>query len=138
MWAISGADDRFVELWRADADAHEHGSVSAVAHTPALDGLPGGDGHLGWLVSASENLLNLWECGSGRGAPALQACPVQRITAPSHILCEHKAALHTSMDNTVKCMAPYLDSGPAWHAYTIVSSKAQLPNCGIEEQRTSS
>ena len=47
-------------------------AVSALAYAPMIRELPGGDGHGGWLLSASKNMLNLWECTSGAGDPALQ------------------------------------------------------------------
>jgi len=51
---------------------HDMNDVGAVAYAPMLRELPGGDGHAGWLLSSSKNMLNLWECTSGSGAPALQ------------------------------------------------------------------
>jgi len=38
-----------------------------MSYCPQIDGLPGGDGHAGWLVSASRQILNLWECSPGGG-----------------------------------------------------------------------
>jgi hypothetical protein len=53
--------------WASDPDEHLHKPVTALAYVSRLPGLPGGDGHSGWLVSASRGLLNLWE--ANRAAP---------------------------------------------------------------------
>ena len=47
--------------------------VTGIAYAQSLPGLPGGDGHAGWAISASKGLLQLWECSrsGGRGEPAL-------------------------------------------------------------------
>ena len=60
--------------WRTDGGDHGGHPVSALAYAPRIAGLPGGDGHAGWLVSASRQLLNLWECSAsaGKGEPSLQ------------------------------------------------------------------
>ncbi|KAK9823156.1 hypothetical protein WJX72_000685 [[Myrmecia] bisecta] len=42
-----------------------------MVYTPAIPGLAGGDGHAGWVVTASQQLLNLYECNPGGGADAL-------------------------------------------------------------------
>lgn len=59
------------------SDPVEHGSsaVAALAYVPRIPGLPGGDGHMGWLISSSRRLLNLFECNAGgsrdRDVPSL-------------------------------------------------------------------
>ena len=60
--------------WRTEEGDHGGHPVSALAYAPRLPGLPGGDGHAGWLIAASRQLLNLWECSAsgGRGEPSLQ------------------------------------------------------------------
>lgn len=61
--------------WRTDAADHSGDAVTAMAYARSYEGLPGGDGHAGWLVSASRGLLNLWECSAsgGRGEASLTA-----------------------------------------------------------------
>jgi hypothetical protein len=61
--------------WSTDVADHSGDAVSAMVYVPALPGLPGGDGHAGWLISASHQLLNLWEgsASGGQGEPSLQA-----------------------------------------------------------------
>jgi len=61
--------------WRTDAGDHGGDAVTAMAYAPSFEGLPGGDGHAGWLVTASAGLLNLWECSAsgGRGEASLTA-----------------------------------------------------------------
>ncbi len=60
-------------LWSTEAEDHEKEPVTSLAHAESLEGLPGGPGHAGWLVSSSRGCLNLWECypGSGSGDAAL-------------------------------------------------------------------
>ena len=60
-------------LWSTEAEDHEKEPVVALAHAESVEGLPGGPGHAGWLVSSSRGCLNLWECypGSGSGDAAL-------------------------------------------------------------------
>ena len=72
--------------WRTDASDHGGDAISAMAYSPSFQGLPGGDGHAGWLVSASRGLLNLWECSAsgGRGEASLTARPVKK---PSFMFC---------------------------------------------------
>lgn len=47
--------------------------MQALQYSPFFEGLPGGDGHGGWLVSSSKQLLVLWQCnlGGGRGEISL-------------------------------------------------------------------
>ncbi|GAX81925.1 hypothetical protein CEUSTIGMA_g9353.t1 [Chlamydomonas eustigma] len=58
--------------WVYQSDPMEHNSdpVHSMAYTAQIDGLPQGDGHGGWLISSSRNMLNLWECNMG-GGPSL-------------------------------------------------------------------
>ncbi|KAG2423107.1 hypothetical protein HXX76_002331 [Chlamydomonas incerta] len=57
----------------SDESDHNRDPVQALQFVPAIPGLPGGDGHGGWLVSSSRRLLNLWECspGGGRGVMSI-------------------------------------------------------------------
>ena len=49
-------------------------SSAAWRMCPALPNLPGGDGHAGYLISAANQTLNLYECSAsgGRGEASLQ------------------------------------------------------------------
>jgi hypothetical protein len=60
-------------VWTTDPEDHARDAVTAAAWAPALPGLPGGDGHAGWLITGSCGLVQLWECSpsAGRGEPAL-------------------------------------------------------------------
>lgn len=51
--------------WQTDAADHMGDPIASMAYTPAVTGLPGGDGHAGWLFTASRGLLQLWECSRG-------------------------------------------------------------------------
>ena len=42
--------------WATEAADHDGGAVTALAYATSLKGLPGGDGHGGWLVSASDRM----------------------------------------------------------------------------------
>jgi hypothetical protein len=59
--------------------------VQALAYLPSIKGLPGGDGHGGWLISSSKGMLNLWECnyGGGRDHPSLMVGRVGRMRGPT-------------------------------------------------------
>lgn len=66
------------ETFQTDADFHENNPVSCLAFAAALPGLAGGGvSNSGWLVSASINMLNLWECGRGQDSSALQVAHVE-------------------------------------------------------------
>ena len=57
------------------AEEHNRHPVTAMLYSSSYQGLADGDGHAGWLVSASNRLLNLWECNAGGGVagePSLQ------------------------------------------------------------------
>jgi hypothetical protein len=60
--------------WQSDADDHNGHAVRAMVYCPTMPGLESGDGHAGWLISASHCLLNLWECSAsgGRGEASVQ------------------------------------------------------------------
>jgi hypothetical protein len=66
-------------VWRADPSEHSNAAVSALFWRSGYDSLPGGDGHAGWLVSATKGLLNLWECSpsAGVGEPAVTVMHAQ-------------------------------------------------------------
>eukprot|EP00798_Chlamydomonas_sp_ICE-L_P025669 gene25669-11335_t len=59
--------------YSTDPADHNNDGVYAISYCPQFDGLPGGDGHAGWLISSSKHMLNLWECsgGGGQGQPSL-------------------------------------------------------------------
>lgn len=59
--------------WATDAADHDCNPLTAIMHLPMVPGLPKGDAHAGWMLTASENLIQLWECSSGKGPgiPAL-------------------------------------------------------------------
>ncbi len=42
--------------WTTDAVDHDGQAVTAMAFALALKGLPGGDGHGGWLITASDRM----------------------------------------------------------------------------------
>ncbi|CAL8466974.1 g6510 [Coccomyxa elongata] len=60
--------------WRTDKGDHNTDTIASLVYQPSLAGLPSGDGHAGWLISGSPQLLNLWECSAsgGRGEESLQ------------------------------------------------------------------
>ncbi|KAL4419287.1 hypothetical protein ABPG77_008337 [Micractinium sp. CCAP 211/92] len=67
------AVSRYRRLHRHDAAEHNNEPISSMVYVPQIAGLPGGEGHAGWLISSSRGLLNLWEASpsAGRGEPAL-------------------------------------------------------------------
>ncbi len=75
--------------WRTDAGDHGGDAVTAMAYAPSFEGLPGGDGHAGWLVTASAGLLNLWECSAsgGRGEASLTARALLGESVPAYLHC---------------------------------------------------
>ncbi|KXZ49128.1 hypothetical protein GPECTOR_23g57 [Gonium pectorale] len=79
-----------------DTMDHNRDPVQALQYCTAIDGLPSGDGHGGWLVSSSRKLLNLWECsaGGGRGAPSLMLLHSQETDfSSSHLAAEPSCQL---------------------------------------------
>jgi hypothetical protein len=88
-----------------------------MAYAPSFEGLPGGDGHAGWLVTASAGLLNLWECSAsgGRGEASLTARA--RLTA-----CGSACACLEALYQTA-CM-PSLHGAPLMRAYGFASLTA--------------
>lgn len=67
----AGLEPQYEEIWRADG--HDNKIVTALAFTPEIEGLPAlSNGHSGWLVSSSKNLMVLWECIADEGEIALQ------------------------------------------------------------------
>ena len=61
-------------VWRTDDLDSDGALISGLAHVPGLPNLPGGDGHAGYLISAANQVLNLYECSAsgGRGEASLQ------------------------------------------------------------------
>ncbi|KAK9819406.1 hypothetical protein WJX81_008395 [Elliptochloris bilobata] len=80
--------------WRTDAADHSGDAVTAMAYSPSYEGLPGGDGHAGWLVTASRGLLNLWECSAsgGRGEASLTVMHSQAVEDSCVALAPERAA----------------------------------------------
>eukprot|EP00887_Chlorella_sp_A99_P002337 scaffold10.g2337.t1 len=60
-------------VWTTDPAEHGGSAVQSLCYLPSVPGLPGGDGHAGWVVSSSKGLLNLWEASpsGGRGEASL-------------------------------------------------------------------
>jgi len=93
--------------WRTSAEEHNHRSVQSAWYAAELQGLPGGDGHAGWLVSGSEGLLNLWECsasGGRDGEPSLQLMHSQVVDhQPTSMDADHKTQLLLSASGGAQC-----------------------------------
>lgn len=82
------------QCYASDASDHSNSAVSAITYVPRLVGLPAGDGHQGWLISSSRNLLNLFECNAGggsKGEPSLVLMHSQVVD----FLCTRLAIEHT-------------------------------------------
>ena len=62
----------WTEAWSSDRVEHDGNDVSALTYVPFVDGLNRDSTHGGWLLSASKQLINLWECSPGRSEPYLQ------------------------------------------------------------------
>ncbi|GBF99908.1 hypothetical protein Rsub_12816 [Raphidocelis subcapitata] len=72
------------QCFASDSADHGGNAIAALAYAPVLDGLPGGDGHMGWLLSSSSGLINLFECNAGGGAkgePSLMLMHAQEVDA---------------------------------------------------------
>ena len=87
--------DTWTRLWCTDELDNDTVSISGLVHAPSMPGLPGGDGHAGYLVSAAGQLLNLYECSAsgGRGEASLQVQCLRMPCQEEHIL--GKNAHHT-------------------------------------------
>ena len=85
----------WTRLWCTDELDNDTVSISGLVHAPSMPGLPGGDGHAGYLVSAAGQLLNLYECSAsgGRGEASLQVQCLRMPYQGEHIL--YKDAHHT-------------------------------------------
>jgi hypothetical protein len=59
--APAPASSGWQQAYATELEDHNGQVVSAVAYAKALQGLPGGDGHAGWLVTSSKGMINLWE-----------------------------------------------------------------------------
>jgi hypothetical protein len=64
--AAADAALRWRHCFSSEPEDHDKKSVTALAYAQTLPGLPGGDGHAGWLVSAA--LLLGWGGGHRRSA----------------------------------------------------------------------
>jgi len=64
------------QCYSSDPSDHGNNAVAALTYVPRLSGLPGGDGHLGWLISSSRNIVNLFECNAGGGAKGIPSLMV--------------------------------------------------------------
>ncbi|WIA13470.1 hypothetical protein OEZ85_007049 [Tetradesmus obliquus] len=71
---------------------------------PSLPGLPGGDGHAGWLVSGSQGTLNLWETNRGTDATEMA------------LLCMHSQAVDVACSKLVLEPATKFLFGAAAHS----------------------
>ena len=87
----SGTEPNYQEIWRADG--HGNSKVGPLNYTTVLDDLPAlSDGHCGWLISFSRNLLILWECVSREGEAALQVFSPLTIICLSSFVRQHRLA----------------------------------------------
>ena len=82
-WLVLLQANTWTRLWCTDELDNDTVSISGLVHAPSMPGLPGGNGHAGYLVSAAGQLLNLYECSAsgGRGEASLQ---VQCQCMPCH------------------------------------------------------
>ena len=97
-------------VWRTDDLDSDGALISGLAHVPGLPGLAGGDGHAGYLISAANQALNLYECSAsgGCGEASLQV-PAQPTPYPICLLLQyfqeqavrHQAHRHCSETATV-------------------------------------
>jgi hypothetical protein len=59
---------RWRHCFSSEPEDHDKKAVTALAYSQTLPGLPGGDGHAGWLVGAALLLLLLLLLGhAGQG-----------------------------------------------------------------------
>jgi hypothetical protein len=58
---------RWKRCYSTGREEHNNDAVRCASYSATFAGLPGGDGHAGWLVTSSQGLLNLWECSGGGG-----------------------------------------------------------------------
>ena len=75
-------------VWRTDPMDNDGAAISSLVHVPSLPGLPGGDGHAGYLITAAGQLLNLYECSAsgGRGEASLQVCLTLKHYHPDYVI----------------------------------------------------
>lgn len=73
MQAAPSAAGGWEVTWTTDAMDHDGAPITDVAFAPALKGLPGGDGHGGWLISVSDSM-----CGRPRMLPVVLALHLQQ------------------------------------------------------------
>ena len=69
--ALTPVETRPTSSWQllhtTDPEEHAGAAVTALCYAAQLPGLPSGDGHAGWLLSASKGAINLWEAGRTAG-----------------------------------------------------------------------
>lgn len=53
---VSPSKGEWQVTWTTDAVDHDGAPITDMAFASALKGLPGGDGHGGWLISASDRM----------------------------------------------------------------------------------
>ncbi|KAI8476077.1 MAG: WD40-repeat-containing domain protein [Monoraphidium minutum] len=71
-----------MQCFASDAGDHGGNPIAALSWVPRLPGLPGGDGHMGWLISSGRSLVNLFECNAGgsvKGEPSLMLMHAQEV-----------------------------------------------------------
>lgn len=99
-----------------------------MAYVPQIAGLPGGDGHAGWLISSSRGLLNLWEAspsGGRGGEPALMCMHSQGTDYTS-------VCLDTERSSRMLLSASVDRSGGEWltaHSLEVDSLLAPKGRC---------
>ncbi|KAK3261413.1 hypothetical protein CYMTET_29676, partial [Cymbomonas tetramitiformis] len=102
---------------RFDTPSEEHNQevVECLHYATALQGLPDGDGHAGWLVTCSKSLINLWECNGSKGAgaePTLQLMHTQ--------MTDHQAR------GAAECLVPAVVPELQMHNFDMDSKGAVL------------
>ncbi|KAL4856499.1 hypothetical protein ACK3TF_002982 [Chlorella vulgaris] len=114
--------------WTTDAAEHSSEAISSMAYVPQIAGLPGGDGHAGWLISGSRGLLNLWEASpsGGRGGEASLMCMHSQGT-------DYSSACLDAERGTAMLLSASVDrSGGEWvtcHSLEVESLLAPKGRC---------
>lgn len=102
--AASAAASRWQHCFSTEPEDHDKKPVTALAYAQSLPGLPGGDGHAGWLVSGSQGTLNLWETNRGTDATEMA------------LLCMHSQAVDVACSKLVLEPATKFLFGAAAHS----------------------